>query len=140
MQTVAEVIAVWPTAAELARDLGVPYPTVAAWRQRGSIRPEYWHDIVRAAQRRGHPEITAELLVRIHARKPGRVRPTGFAEEEPSRPHPRTAGGTIPAAGASPAIGIGHFSRFKHLRRAHFASSEEIVAHIRALRDEWDRQ
>jgi hypothetical protein len=31
----------------------------------------------------------------------------------------------------------GHFSRFKHLRRPHFASSAEVVDHVRALRDEW---
>lgn len=34
----------------------------------------------------------------------------------------------------------GHFSRFKHLRASHFASGEDITAHIRALRDEWDRR
>jgi hypothetical protein len=31
----------------------------------------------------------------------------------------------------------GHFSRFKHLRRPHFASSAEVIDHVRALRDEW---
>jgi len=34
----------------------------------------------------------------------------------------------------------GHFSRFKALRRANFASVEEITAHISALRDEWERR
>jgi hypothetical protein len=134
MQTVADVIAAWPSVAELARDLGIPYPTVAAWKQRGFIRPEYWHDIVRAARRRGHPEITAELLAKIHARKLQPNRPAGFAEEE--QPRLRVSG---PAQGEPPSD-AGHFSRWKHLRRAHFTSSEEIVAHIRALRDEWDRR
>lgn len=32
----------------------------------------------------------------------------------------------------------GHFSRFKHLRRNNFATAGDVVAHIRALRDEWD--
>jgi len=41
---------------------------------------------------------------------------------------------------AEPAMPEGHFSRFKRLRRSHFASGEEIVAHVRALREEWDRR
>lgn len=37
------------------------------------------------------------------------------------------------------AQGSAHFSRFFGLQRTHFRSSDEIVAHVRALRDEWDR-
>jgi DNA-binding transcriptional regulator YdaS (Cro superfamily) len=33
-----------------------------------------------------------------------------------------------------------NFSRFKHLRRGHFVSREEIDGHILALREEWDRR
>lgn len=43
-------------------------------------------------------------------------------------------------AGPAPAPGEGHFSRWRHLRRTRFRDAEEIVAHIRALRDEWDRR
>jgi len=35
---------------------------------------------------------------------------------------------------------VGHFSRWQHVRQSHFATSEEIDDHIRALRDEWDRR
>ena len=35
---------------------------------------------------------------------------------------------------------IAHFSQWKELRRSQFASTEEIVSHVRALRDEWDRR
>lgn len=140
MQTVANVIAAWPSMAELARDLDVPYTTVAAWKQRGLIRSEYWYDIVQAARRRGHPEITAELLASIHARKPEPERVAGFAEEESPRPYAQAQSGTAMAPQNAGPSGTGHFSRFKHLRRSHFASSEEIVAHLRALRDEWDRR
>lgn len=31
----------------------------------------------------------------------------------------------------------GDFSRFKHLRRSNFRSSDEVEAHVNALRDEW---
>ncbi len=39
-----------------------------------------------------------------------------------------------------PAEGVGHFSRWRHVKRSRFRDAEEIVAHIRALRDEWDRR
>jgi DNA-binding transcriptional regulator YdaS (Cro superfamily) len=45
-------------------------------------------------------------------------------------------GGARPAAPQSE----GHFSRFRHLRRANFRSGTEIDEHIDALRREWDRQ
>ena len=38
----------------------------------------------------------------------------------------------------SPAAG--HFTRWKHLRRTEFLTTDEIVDHVRALRDEWDRR
>lgn len=31
----------------------------------------------------------------------------------------------------------GHFSRYKHIRRDHFKTGEDIERHIRALREEW---
>jgi hypothetical protein len=44
------------------------------------------------------------------------------------------------AAGGNNGASAGPFSRWRHLRRADFASADEIVAHIRALREEWDRR
>jgi hypothetical protein len=35
---------------------------------------------------------------------------------------------------------MGQFSRWKSLRRSHFATAEEIAEHVRALRSEWDRR
>lgn len=32
---------------------------------------------------------------------------------------------------------LGHFSRYRHIRREHFRSAEDVVRHIRALREEW---
>jgi hypothetical protein len=139
MQNVADVLAAWPSDAEFGRDIGVPYPTVSAWKQRGSIPAAYWWHIVRAATHRGHPEITADLLARLHARKVSDNRPSGFAEEgqlamletqEVPKREDRPNG----------TMATGHFSRWKHLRRASFASPAEIAAHIDALREEWDRR
>jgi hypothetical protein len=134
MQVVADVFSAWPNDAELGRDIGVPYPTVSAWKQRGSIPPAYWREIVRAAGKRGHPEVTADLLADLHARKSAHPEASGFAEQ------PAAAFASIqkdPAADENSSSRTGHFSRWKHLRRSHFASAEEVDAHIRALRDEW---
>jgi hypothetical protein len=45
---------IWATMADLAADLGKPYTTVAAWKQRGSIPAKYDTPIIRAASARGH--------------------------------------------------------------------------------------
>jgi hypothetical protein len=139
MQNVADLFAAWPSDAEFGRDIGVPYPTVSAWKQRGSIPATYWCHIIRAAAQRGHPEITADLLARLHARKASDNRLPGFAEEgQPAM----LEGLEIPKPedGANGTTAAGHFSRWKHLRRASFASPAEIAAHINALREEWDRR
>lgn len=44
---------IWPTLAALAQDLGKPYPTVAAWKQRGRIPADYDLDLIEAAKRKG---------------------------------------------------------------------------------------
>jgi len=43
---------IWPSAKDLAGDLGLPYPTVASWGQRG-IPPRRFGEIIEAARRRG---------------------------------------------------------------------------------------
>jgi len=140
MQNVADIFAAWPSDAEFGRDIGVAYPTVSAWKQRGSIPAAYWWHIIRAGAQRGHPEITADLLARLHARKASDGRPSGFAEEE--RPTILDAPETLkPDEGPNGyTTATGHFSRWKHLRRTNFASPAEITAHINALREEWDRR
>jgi hypothetical protein len=139
MQNVAEIFAAWPSDAEFGRDIGVPYPTVSAWKQRGSIPAAYWWHIVRAAAQRGRPEITSDLLARLHARKASNGRPSGFAEEE--QPTMMEAPETLePEDWPSGNAVAGHFSRWRHLRRSNFASPAEITAHINALREEWDRR
>jgi len=140
MQNVTDIFAAWPSDAEFGRDIGVPYPTISAWKQRASIPAAYWWHIVRAAVRRGHPEITADLLARLHARKANNSLPSGFAEEGE---HSTIAGPRATSKiedGPNDSTAAGHFSRWKHLRRANFASPGEIMAHISALREEWDRR
>jgi hypothetical protein len=136
MQNVADIFALWPSDAELARDLGVPYPTISAWKQRGSIPAAYWWHITRAARGRGLGEITADLLARLHARK-ANDRPSGFEEDSTSH---YAVGLTAEQEDRGNSDETGHFSRWRHLRRSNFASAQEIAAHIDALREEWERR
>ena len=138
MRTVSDVISLWPRSIDLARELGISPPRLSDWKNRNSIPVTYWRDLIRAAQKRGHPEITADLLVELHARSQG-TGDAGLGEEERPFRSPAAADRQADEGEAKP-VGTGHFSRFKHLRRSHFASAEEISAHISALRDEWDRR
>jgi hypothetical protein len=138
MQNISELCSLWPSDAELARDLGVPYPTVAAWKQRGSIPASYWRQLLRAATARRLTQVTADLLTDLHARKDSGAPETGFAEEEAPSFTPSAAVTDVAKGSAKPAAG--HFSRFKHLRRMHFRSAEEIEDHVRALREEWSHR
>lgn len=47
-----KLLSIWPTVAAIADDLGLPYPTVAAWSQRG-IPPRRFKQIIAAAEKRG---------------------------------------------------------------------------------------
>jgi hypothetical protein len=132
MKTVADIFRAWPSDADLGRDIGVPYSTVAAWKRRGSIPATHWQAIIRAAEKRGRRDVTADLLVELHA-GPDSAMPAGFGERD------------TPFADQADEVesapdGSGHFSRFRHLRRHRFKTAEEIEDHIRALREEWSHR
>lgn len=52
---------IWPKLADLADDLALPYPTVAAWVRRG-IPARRFPQIIAAAQAKGHA-LTWETLL-----------------------------------------------------------------------------
>ena len=132
MRSIDDILTLWPSMADLGRDLGVPYSTVAAWKQRGSIPVTYWRGLTDAARSRGLRDVTSELLVELHDPK---AAGSGSGLSEPSEA--AKCDGLPAKAGAAEA---GQFSTWKPLRRTHFASTEEIVDHVRALRSEWDRR
>jgi hypothetical protein len=67
MQSFASVIDLWPTATELAADIGEKDGTVRQWRNRDRIPAEFWEAIVGAAAARGFSGVTPEALARIAA-------------------------------------------------------------------------
>lgn len=74
-QTFAEVIDLWPTAEDLARDINVKGGTVRAWKRRGIIPAEYWAAVVRAGAKRGIHGIGTDLLAGLASgqRKPAKA-------------------------------------------------------------------
>jgi hypothetical protein len=57
------ILKIWPQLTELASDIGCPYPTVAAWKQRGRIPADYDLSLIAAAKRRGR-KLTLEQLAK----------------------------------------------------------------------------
>ena len=68
--TFSDVIELWPTAAELAREISVKEVTVRAWKFR-TIPAEYWKDIEAAAKARGLA-VSIDDLAEMAARDAGR--------------------------------------------------------------------
>jgi hypothetical protein len=64
----SEVIDLWPSIAELARDIGEPYETVRQWRLRDSVPARALDKIKRAAGLRGF-DLSADVLMRIAAQR-----------------------------------------------------------------------
>jgi hypothetical protein len=71
-QTFAEVINKWPTAVDLAADVGVKEVTARAWKARG-IPAEYWAEVVAAAEKRNIKGVTLDLLATLAAEQAGRA-------------------------------------------------------------------
>ncbi len=48
-----KIINLWPSMSDLAADLGKPYSTVNAWKQRGSIPARFDLELIKSAAKRG---------------------------------------------------------------------------------------
>lgn len=62
--TFLDIIAAWPTAAELARDVDEDHSCVKQWKKRRSIPPEHWRKVETAARLRGYDWINIYVLTR----------------------------------------------------------------------------
>jgi hypothetical protein len=69
MLTVRDIIEKWPSAADMARDIGLRRPGHGAMmKMRGSIPIQHWPRLVEAAAERGIQGVTFETLTLAHAR------------------------------------------------------------------------
>ena len=81
LMSVSDIISVLGGNSAFARAIGVGASTASEMKRRGRIPAEYWRDLIGAARRLDHPEITAELLTELHARAPSHGAVPGFAED-----------------------------------------------------------
>ena len=61
------ILNIWPNLKALADDIGSPYQTVAAWKQRGRIPADHDFALIAAASRRGEV-LTLETLANARVR------------------------------------------------------------------------
>jgi hypothetical protein len=67
MNTFADVINRWPSAAAFASDLKITGLRARQWRRRNSIPAGKWLDVIAAAEARGFDGITVDRLASIAA-------------------------------------------------------------------------
>lgn len=76
MRTVDDLMRLWPTVAEFARDIGIKPTHAQTMRVRGSIPVEYWPNILAAAKTRNLRGVTADALMTLHAGAPSNMAKT----------------------------------------------------------------
>jgi hypothetical protein len=73
VNTVADLIELWPSAEVFGADIGLKWPGHArVMKLRGRIPDDYWPKVVAAARQRGIP-VTEQVLKRIHRSEPAAV-------------------------------------------------------------------
>jgi len=65
MNSFPDLIETWPSLGDFAADVNVPYVRAQLWKHRRSIPPQYWDDVVKAAQGRGYKHITLGTLTQL---------------------------------------------------------------------------
>lgn len=68
MESFTDVINLWPSIGEFARDTGVRQGLVSLWKYRDRIPGEYWKVVAEAGARRGFAGVSHEDLCRIGAK------------------------------------------------------------------------
>jgi DNA-binding transcriptional regulator YdaS (Cro superfamily) len=102
----------------LARAINVPQSTISFWLNKAK----------KGVAAEKVAEVERITLVPRHELRPDLFPISKAATEQSASQHTPFARGEGQQ---------GHFSRFRHLRRDHFKSDEEIEQHIAALREEW---
>lgn len=92
--SVGALLGRWPSVAEFARDIGINPSHAQTMKTRGSIPVDYWPATIVAAKQRHIEGVTAEHLLKLHARD--RIAPPGLA--------PSTAKARVIKSGNSQAV------------------------------------
>jgi len=65
MKDARTLIYQWPSVADFAKSIGVPYQRARQWKDRNSIPSKYWHEVICAAEREGINGLTLEALFKM---------------------------------------------------------------------------
>jgi len=65
MKDARTLIHQWPSVAEFAKSVGVPYQRARQWKDRNSIPSKYWHVVMSAAEGEGIKGLTLEALFKM---------------------------------------------------------------------------
>ena len=85
MTAETDVIALWPSDLDFARDLDVPLTLVRVWKCRKSIPKNHWSTIEQAAKRRKIRGASTSDIARLAKRPSRRQRPAvAFTELVPA--------------------------------------------------------
>lgn len=68
MQTFSDIITQWDTLEAFRIDVGVPYQRARKWRDRDSIPPRHWPDVIAACRKKGIRGVTIDTLAKFYAR------------------------------------------------------------------------
>lgn len=67
ISTLRDLVGLWPKLADLADDMGLKKTShLHTMLTRGSIHTDYWPAIISSAERRQIPDVTADLLLKLH--------------------------------------------------------------------------
>src|SRR2546422_9255392 len=67
IRSVGDLMGLWPSVAEYARDVGVKPTHAQTMKVRGSLPIDHWPATIAAAKERHIAGVTAELLMKLHA-------------------------------------------------------------------------
>ncbi|WP_287248689.1 hypothetical protein [Mesorhizobium sp.] len=102
--SISDLIANWRTIGEFAADVGCGYEAARKMRDRESIAPEHWANVICASEAKGIPGVTYEWLA---ARRVLAAQSTG-EDFDAARPGSVAAGPV-----KNPQAGTGHLSRIE---------------------------
>ena len=71
MQNFNDIINLWPSRAAFERDLELPKNLVHMWAMRDTIPPEYWAELVDAAEKRSIEGVTLSVLAALRKNQSG---------------------------------------------------------------------
>ena len=76
MKNFTDIIDLWPSRTDFVNDLDLPENLVHVWASRDTIPPEYWAELVDAAEKRSIEGVTLSVLTALRKNQSGGAKAT----------------------------------------------------------------